>query len=151
MSDYKFFDQVNKAFEKSAEFSDHDEGLLVQIKNCNNVYHITFPLERDDGSALYDSPVICEYLDSFEGAPLLIPASGEARWSVLRAQALADGIMDLAAATVMERARPENEQSPGSMSRWRSSRAVLCAECASPRAASISRTVSRCSSRRNWP
>ena len=50
MSDYKFFDQVNKAFDKSAEFSDHDEGLLVQIKNCNNVYHITFPLERDDGS-----------------------------------------------------------------------------------------------------
>ena len=50
MSDYKFFDQVNQAFDKAAEFSEHDKGLLVQIKNCNNVYHITFPLERDDGS-----------------------------------------------------------------------------------------------------
>lgn len=50
MSDYKFFDQVNEAFDLAAEYSKYDEGLLVQIKNCNNVYHITFPLERDDGS-----------------------------------------------------------------------------------------------------
>lgn len=76
-------------------------------------------LVRDDDSALYDSPVICEYLDAFDGEPSLIPVSGEARWSVLRAQALADGVMDLAVATVMERARPDNEQSPGSMTRWR--------------------------------
>lgn len=73
----------------------------------------------EDGSALYDSPVICEYLDAFDGEPTLVPASGDARWAVLRAQALADGIMDLAATTVMERARPESEQSKGSMARWR--------------------------------
>ncbi len=50
MSDYQFFDQVNRAFDLAAEYSDYDEGLLNQIKICNNVYHITFPLERDDGS-----------------------------------------------------------------------------------------------------
>jgi len=50
MSDYNFFDQVNEAFDLAAEYSEYDEGLLVQIKNCNNVYHITFPLERDDDS-----------------------------------------------------------------------------------------------------
>mgnify|MGYP000598426651 FL=1 len=50
MSDYKFFDQVNKAFDYASKYSEYDKGLLVQIKNCNNVYHITFPLERDDGS-----------------------------------------------------------------------------------------------------
>lgn len=50
MSDYKFFAQVNKAFDKAAQFSDYDQGLLDQIKICNNVYHVTFPLERDDGS-----------------------------------------------------------------------------------------------------
>lgn len=76
-------------------------------------------LVREDGSALYDSPVICEYLDALDGRPSLVPPDGEARWTVLRAQALADGIMDLAAATVMERARPQGEQSPGSMTRWR--------------------------------
>lgn len=50
MSDYKFFDQVNRAFDKAAKYSRFDKGLLDQIKICNNVYHITFPLERDDGS-----------------------------------------------------------------------------------------------------
>lgn len=50
MSDYKFFTQVNKAFDIAAKYSKYDQGLLDQIKICNNVYHITFPLERDDGS-----------------------------------------------------------------------------------------------------
>lgn len=50
MSDYHFFDQVNKAFDKAAQYTKHEQGLLDQIKICNNVYHITFPLERDDGS-----------------------------------------------------------------------------------------------------
>lgn len=50
MSDYKFFEQVNKAFDNAAQHSRFDKGLLGQIKICNNVYHITFPLERDDGN-----------------------------------------------------------------------------------------------------
>lgn len=50
MSDYKFFAQVNQAFDKAAKYCKYDQGLLDQIKICNNVYHITFPLERDDGS-----------------------------------------------------------------------------------------------------
>ena len=50
----------------------------------------------DDGTSLYDSPVICEYLDHISGAPRLFPAPGPARWSALRRQALADGLMDAA-------------------------------------------------------
>lgn len=50
MSDYQFFDQVNKAFDSAAEYSQYNQGLLDQIKICNNIYHVTFPLERDDGS-----------------------------------------------------------------------------------------------------
>lgn len=50
MSDYKFFDQVNKAFDKAAAYTRFENGLLNQIKNCNDILHITFPLERDDGS-----------------------------------------------------------------------------------------------------
>ncbi|MFH5832601.1 Glu/Leu/Phe/Val dehydrogenase [Halalkalibaculum sp. DA3122] len=49
MSNYKFFDQVNKAFDKAAEFSRFENGLLNQIKICNTVYHVTFPLRRDNG------------------------------------------------------------------------------------------------------
>jgi glutathione S-transferase len=52
-------------------------------------------LITDEGVEFYDSPVICEYLDSLQGARLF-PASGPARWDVLRQQALADGIMDAA-------------------------------------------------------
>jgi glutamate dehydrogenase (NAD(P)+) len=50
MSDYQFFAQVNKAFDKAAKHSRFDKGLLQQIKICNTVYHVTFPLRRDDGS-----------------------------------------------------------------------------------------------------
>jgi len=50
MSEYKFFEQVNRAFDAAAQYSQYDRGLLDQIKICNNVYHITFPLERDNGS-----------------------------------------------------------------------------------------------------
>jgi len=53
-------------------------------------------LVLDDGSALYDSPVICEYLDQVAGAPRLFPAAGPARWTALRRQALTDGLMDAA-------------------------------------------------------
>jgi glutathione S-transferase len=52
-------------------------------------------LIADDGTELYDSAVICEYLDSLQGARLF-PASGPARWQVLRQHALADGILDAA-------------------------------------------------------
>jgi glutathione S-transferase len=76
-------------------------------------------LIREDGSALYDSPVICEYLDSISDKPLLIPAAGEARWRVLRAQALADGLLDAAVACVFEARRPGNEQSPAAITRWK--------------------------------
>ena len=53
-------------------------------------------LERDDGSVLFDSAVICEYLDSRSKGPRLFPAPGDARWRALRLHALADGILDAA-------------------------------------------------------
>ncbi len=46
----KFFEQVNKNFDIAALYTNHPVGLLKQIKICNGVYHITFPLKRDDGS-----------------------------------------------------------------------------------------------------
>ncbi|MDX1392816.1 MAG: Glu/Leu/Phe/Val dehydrogenase [Gemmatimonadota bacterium] len=46
----RFFDQVNSSFDKAAVLTEHPVGLLDQIKQCNSVYHVTFPLERDDGT-----------------------------------------------------------------------------------------------------
>lgn len=53
-------------------------------------------LITDEGNALYDSRVICEYLDNLAGGGKMIPSGGEARWTALRRQALADGILDAA-------------------------------------------------------
>jgi glutathione S-transferase len=63
-------------------------------------------LVLDDGTALFDSPVICDWLDAAGSGPGLLPPAGPQRWGVLRAQALADGVMDEAVAVVMGRRRP---------------------------------------------
>lgn len=66
-------------------------------------------LVRDDGSTLYDSRVICEYLDGLHDGVRMFPQSGEARWTALRRQAMADGICDAAVGTRYETfLRPEN-------------------------------------------
>jgi len=65
-------------------------------------------LVLDDGTALYDSPVVCEYLDALAGGNRIFPAAGAARWTALRRQAIADGIMDAAVLTRYEEAvRPK--------------------------------------------
>ena len=51
-------------------------------------------LELDDGSTLFDSRVICEYLHSLGSTDLY--GQGDQRWSALRLQAVADGICDAA-------------------------------------------------------
>lgn len=63
-------------------------------------------LIRDDGRSLYDSAVICEYLNSLTGTSDLIPPAGEGRWQALRLQALADGLSDAAIALRREENRP---------------------------------------------
>jgi glutathione S-transferase len=65
----------------------------------------------DDGTVLYDSPVIIEYLDSIGAGAELIPAPGAARWEALRRQALGDGIDDAAVLRLLEGKRPPGEKS----------------------------------------
>jgi glutathione S-transferase len=63
-------------------------------------------LERPDGSALYDSRVICHYLDALTG-PRLYPAPPR-KWETLTLEATGDGIMEAALLMVYEaRLRPE--------------------------------------------
>ena len=63
-------------------------------------------LVTEDGMALFDSPVICEYLDSREGGIPLFPHPAAARWVALRRQAMGDGIMDAAVMRRGEGQRP---------------------------------------------
>ncbi|MBC7156447.1 MAG: glutathione S-transferase [Rhodobacteraceae bacterium] len=68
-------------------------------------------LERDDGPALYDSRVICRYLDDRAGAGLYPPAPR--LWEVLTLEATGDGITDAALLMVYEsRVRTEEMRSP---------------------------------------
>lgn len=67
-------------------------------------------LERADGPALYDSRVICAFLDDRANAGLY--GSGARHWDILTLEATADGILDAALLMVYEsRLRPENERS----------------------------------------
>ncbi len=68
-------------------------------------------LIMDDGSVLYDSPVICEYLDTLNQGERLIPAAGEEHWVALRLQALGDGVLDAAVLRFLEQKRPAEQQS----------------------------------------
>ena len=69
-------------------------------------------LVTDDGLVLYDSPVICEYLDSLHGGHRLFPDREPALWQALRRQALADGILDAGVLCRMETLRPEEKRWP---------------------------------------
>lgn len=89
----------------------HELGLIDRIETvllrptpmkADPVLSLDNPLSKipallEEGKpALYDSPVICEYLDGLHHKRPLIPTSGPERWRVLRAQALTDGILEAA-------------------------------------------------------
>ena len=46
---YSFFENVNKTFDRAAAFTKWDPGVLEQIKECNAVYQMKFPVKMDDG------------------------------------------------------------------------------------------------------
>jgi len=71
----------------------------------------------DDGSVLYDSPVICAYLASLNPGAGLVP-EGKARWQALKLEALADGILDAAIARRHESARAPERQEPALVARY---------------------------------
>ncbi|MEX2630349.1 MAG: glutathione S-transferase N-terminal domain-containing protein [Tistlia sp.] len=66
--------------------------------------------ERDDGLVLFDSPVICAWLDETYGGGRL-SGQGDDRWRVLTLTALADGVLDAGVLARQEGLRPEAERS----------------------------------------
>lgn len=92
------------------------ERVIVSATNPNRDVMAHNPLGKlptlilDDGGALYDSRVICEYLASLRSTPRLFPADGAQRWTALKRQALADGLQDTLLAWLMERIKPAEQQ-----------------------------------------
>jgi len=82
-------------------------------------------LVLDDGTVLYDSPVICEYLDQLHDGPKLIPAAQPARMTALRRQALGDGFLDFLLLWRNERERPAEHQSQVHLSTYAEKRKAI--------------------------
>src|SRR5450755_331238 len=76
-------------------------------------------LVLDDGTPLYDSRVIVEYLDTVSPVSRLIPEPSRQRIAVKRWEALADGICDAAVVIVRETKRPAKQQNSELLARQR--------------------------------
>lgn len=74
-------------------------------------------LVTDDGVGLFDSPVICEYLDSVGDAAPMFPGPAAQRWTALRLQALGDGMADAAFLRRMDQMRPVEDARSALMER----------------------------------
>jgi glutathione S-transferase len=105
----KLLYQTHSPYARKVLVFAHEAGLADQIEV---VHHETSPLRRNEavfaanplgkvpvllraGSpAIFDSDVICAYLDTLHTGRKLIPAEGEARWRALQVQAVAQGLSD---------------------------------------------------------
>jgi glutathione S-transferase len=76
-------------------------------------------LVLDDDTPLFDSRVIVEHIDNITPNNKLLPAPNRERTEVKRWEAVADGLCDAAVNAVLEKLRPENEQSPAWIARQR--------------------------------
>ncbi len=97
-------------------------GMIEMIRTVATVYKTNPTLMQDnplskvptlrigDSGVLYDSAVICEYLDALAGTALF--PLGSERWRALRWQALGDGLLDTVVLWRHERERPEAARSP---------------------------------------
>ncbi|NGZ85213.1 glutathione S-transferase family protein [Duganella aceris] len=105
----------------------HETGLDASVTRIRSVAAMATPnpglmvdnpisqipaLVLDDGTPLYDSPVICEYLDTLHSGAKFFPAAGPARWLALRRQALADGMTAILLLWRQERMKTEAQQLP---------------------------------------
>ena len=117
--------RINKLspFARKARILVHETGLAGRIEEIETAVSPVAPNEElardnplvkipalvtDGGDTLYDSAVICEYLDSLHGGAKFFPADGAKRFTALRRQALTDGILEAAVLCRYETAvRPE--------------------------------------------
>jgi glutathione S-transferase len=127
MAAMKLLYQTHSPYARKVLVAAHEMGLH---RSLEVVHHETSPTRRneevfalnplgkvpvlicDDGTVLFDSNVICEYLDGLHRGPRLIPSHPQLRYRALRMQALAQGIADAGI-----NARWESERRPAEL-RW---------------------------------
>ena len=123
----KLFWSSRSPFVRKVMVFAHECGLVGRIECERTVVAMTRPnaellkinptgkiptLLLDDGTALYDSTVICEYLDGLHDGAKLFPPAGPARWTALRRHALGSNLLDNLMLWRNEILRPAAQQSP---------------------------------------
>jgi glutathione S-transferase len=111
----------------------HETGLTGRIETVQTLVSMTAPnrdlmrlnplakiptLVTDDGMVLFDSSVICEYLDSLHGGEKLFPADPALRWPALRWHALGNNLLDNLVPWRNERLRAQAQQSPETLAAY---------------------------------
>lgn len=94
------------------EIVDSDHSDIFKGINPANPLGKVPSLTLENGEVLFDSYVICDYLDSIGSGPSLFPAPGPERWKVLRLHAMANGMTDAAYQRRMDSIMPDGEGSP---------------------------------------
>jgi glutathione S-transferase len=122
----KLYWSSRSPFVRKVMIAAHELGLADRIETIPVVVALAQPnadvmavnplnkiptLVTDDGTVLFDSAAICEYLDSLHGGGTLFPAAPAARWSALRWHALGNGMLDALILWRTERTRPEAQRS----------------------------------------
>ncbi|MEM7774737.1 MAG: glutathione S-transferase family protein [Pseudomonadota bacterium] len=128
----RLLSSTSSPYVRKARLAAHIKGLINTIEIIptdtraaeNPALAAANPLSKipalvlDDGTTIFDSAVICEYLDAQVAHPVLFPGEGPARWRALTLGALADGVLDAALLLVYEkRFRPEEKWHPDWMAR----------------------------------
>lgn len=99
------------ALEKKIDLQLMDEDLTNKSKfllDANPLGKIP-ALILDNGQAIFDSPVICQYLDALNDTPVLIPRSAKERLAVLQWEAIGDGLTDVSLAAYREKLNHPND------------------------------------------
>ena len=119
---------VNSPYARKARIIIHELGLSARVEEvivslpADDRFRAINPLGKipalilDDRSVIYDSPVICEYLDELGNGPFFPRArllrEAQGRWRALTLQALGDGLADAVVRRNQERRLPEAKRSP---------------------------------------
>jgi len=102
---------IETGLDKQIEWLKINPWLAEDILTADNPLSKIPTLITDDEKIIYDSRVICEYLDTLHSGNKFYPENSEKRWQVLRLQSLADGMLESGILRFLERKRSAEEQS----------------------------------------
>ena len=120
----KLYISTGSPFARKCRIMVHEKGLTGRVEaqtvdfpyKADQEFLLANPIGQvpaliaDDGEPLFNSPVICAYLDSVGEGDRLLPPEGPDHWRVRRTESLADGLMEMTVKQVLEGRRPDAQR-----------------------------------------